>query len=144
MLTVNKVIMIGHVAAEPEVRETKNGTMVANFPLATDRRSKDHENVPADYHKVVAWGRAAEICKQHVVKGVGLYIEGRLQNRSFEIEGGARRYITEIVLESLNILTPKKGAEAAQVSLEGVDPLEAFSQQGASASRPKAGVKGMR
>jgi len=115
MLTVNKVILIGHVAADPEVRETKTGKLVANFPLATNRGDHNGETT-TDYHKVVAWGRQAQICRDHISKGVALYIEGRLANRTYELPDKTKRFLTEIVLEKINLLTTKKGqATLAQV-----------------------------
>lgn len=111
MKSVNKVIMIGNLASDPEVRETRNKTKVANFRLATNRdwvSDDDPSKVKADFHNVVAWDKLAEVVGTHLSKGSGVYIEGRLQNRSYEATDQTRRYVTEIRLDVLNILTWKK------------------------------------
>lgn len=126
MFSVNKVIMIGHVAAEPEIRETKNGKLVANFPLATDRLGGNGEGPSVtDYHKVVAWGRQAEVCQQYLAKGMAVYVEGRVHNRTFELPDGTKRFATEIVLQTLNLLTSKKAQGIDHIGLQELDPASA-------------------
>lgn len=121
MQSVNKVMIIGHVAAEPEIRETKNGNLVASFPLATNRGDRDGGST-VDYHKVVAWGRLAQICQEHVAKGLALYVEGRLTNRSYELADKSKRYVTEVVMEEIQLLSFKekrdsRSSKADQVKL---------------------------
>ena len=84
MRSVNKVILVGHLAADPEMRETPQGHKVANFKVATNRdwKSADGERHEAtDYHKVIAWRKLGEICCDHLKKGTGIYMEGCLMNR---------------------------------------------------------------
>lgn len=125
MRSLNKVLLIGHLAADPEVRETKKGAKVANFPLATNRdwvsSENDKINISTDYHKVVAWGKRAEIVEKYLAKGMGVYIEGRLMNRSFELPDKQKRFVTEIRLDELNMLTWKKQNGVEQVNLEEVE-----------------------
>jgi len=122
MLSVNKITMIGHVAADPEVRETKTGHLVANFPLATNRPDYNGSDASTtDYHKIVAWGRLAQLCQDHLTKGAPLYIEGRLANRTYELPDKSKRFLTEIVLEQINLLTFKKKDGVQHVNLEKVE-----------------------
>ena len=105
--TVNKVILIGRLGADPEVRYTPGGATVANFNLATNRVWKDKEgNSKEDttWHRVVVWNKLADIAKEYVKKGNRVYIEGRIQNRSWEDQNGQTRYITEVVANQLQML----------------------------------------
>lgn len=105
--TVNKVMLIGRLGADPEVRYTPGGATVANFNLATNRVWKDKEgNSKEDttWHRVVVWNKLAEIAKEYVKKGNRVYIEGRIQNRSWEDQNGQTRYITEVVATQLQML----------------------------------------
>lgn len=118
MKTINKVILVGHLVADPEVRETAKGDTVANLRVATDRnagRGKDaplaedeeQKRVTADFHTVVAWDKLAEVARDHLKKGMAVYVEGRLQNRSYELPDQTRRFVTEIRLDTLSILSWK-------------------------------------
>ncbi len=120
MRSLSRVMLIGHLAADPELRQTKSGKAVANFPLATNRLVKSEEGKKqevADFHRVVAWSKLAEICSQYLIKGMAVFIEGRLTNTSFDDKDGVRHFRTEIVADTLNILTPKK-------SRDGVEELD--------------------
>ncbi len=121
MRSVNKVIMIGNLASTPEVRETSKGVKVANFRLATNRDwvtdDGNPDKVTTDFHNVVAWDKLAEIVEQHLEKGLGIYIEGRLMNRSYELADKTKRFVTEIRLDVLNILTWKKRGGVQEVNL---------------------------
>lgn len=125
MRSVNKVIMVGHVAADPESYETKTGVRVT-FLLATQREftSDGMKKEVTDYHRVVCWGKLGEICSAYLTKGQGVYIEGQLLNRLFEKDGW-RRYVTEVRADEVNMLTwnAKDGVE--KVSLEENDPESA-------------------
>jgi single-strand DNA-binding protein len=117
---VNKVILIGHLAADPEVRETKNGAKMAIFPLATNRDWVDSEKatITTDFHKVVAWRQLATIAEKYLTKGMGVYVEGRLMNRTYEAPDKTKRFVTEIVLDNLNMLTWKKKDGVEQINIE--------------------------
>ena len=114
-MSVNKVILIGNVGKEPEVRYLENNIKVANFPLATTERGYTLSNgtiVPdrTDWHNIVAWRGLADTSEKYVHKGSQLYIEGKLKTRNYEDKAGVRRYVTEIYAESIQILTRKDNA----------------------------------
>ncbi len=107
MAGVNKVILVGNLGADPEIRYTADGTAVATFRIATSRRwtNKDGERVEqTEWHRIVAWRRLGEICAQYLSKGKQVYIEGRLQTRSWEGKDGNKRWTTEIIAENLQML----------------------------------------
>jgi single-strand DNA-binding protein len=103
---VNKVILIGNLGKDPEMRYTQSGTAVANFTLATtDSWTKDGEtNERTEWHNIVAWARLAEICGQYLTKGRQVYIEGRIQTRKWEDRDGNTRYTTEVVAQNMQML----------------------------------------
>jgi len=111
---INKVILLGNVGRDPEIRQTQSGRTVANFSLATSWRKKNAAtgefSEETEWHRVVAWGRTAEIVEQYAGKGKQLYIEGRLQTRDWEDKDGKKRYTTEIVVEVLKLLGGKGDA----------------------------------
>ncbi|MGD8394881.1 MAG: single-stranded DNA-binding protein [Candidatus Eiseniibacteriota bacterium] len=107
MASVNKVILVGNLGSDPEIRHTQNGNVVANFNVATNEqwKGKDGErNERTEWHRIVAWGRLAEICEQYLSRGRQVYIEGRLQTRQWEDRDGNRRYTTEIVAQVMQML----------------------------------------
>lgn len=107
MYSLNRSQLIGNVVREPEVRQTSGGQVVANFSVATNRSWKDASGVrqdSADFHNVVVWGKLAEIVQQYVSKGRKIYVEGRMQTRSWEGEDGQKRYRTEVVAENIILL----------------------------------------
>lgn len=128
MRSLNRVMLIGHLAADPELRETKSGKVVANFPLATNRFVRDENGEKrevADFHKVLAWGRLGEICQEYLVKGVAIFLEGRIINSSFDDKEGHRHYRTEIVADGVNILTWKKTKNGSEeVEIESLEEEE--------------------
>lgn len=105
--SVNKAILIGNLGRDPEIRYTASGTAVANFTIATSERWKDKETgedkEQTEWHRIVAWRRLAEICGEYLTKGRQVYIEGRLQTRSWE-KDGVTRYTTEIVANDMMML----------------------------------------
>jgi single-strand DNA-binding protein len=107
--SVNKVILLGNVGKDPEIRSTGGGTMVANFTLATSDRFQDPQGNWQDrteWHNLVAFKRTAEIVRDYVKKGSKLYIEGKIQTRSWDDkETGAKRYRTEIIVNDLSLLS---------------------------------------
>ena len=107
--SVNKVILLGNVGKDPEIRSTGGGTMVANFSLATSDRFQDAQGNWQDrteWHNLVAFKRLAEIVRDYVKKGSKLYIEGKIQTRSWDDkETGAKRYKTEILVNDLSLLS---------------------------------------
>ncbi len=112
MKSLNRVSLLGHLVADPEVRETKNGNNVANFAIATNRRWKDsngEKQGETDFHRIVAWKKLGELCGEYLKKGSSVYLEGQLRNRSYDTAEGEKRYTTEIIARDVNILTWKKG-----------------------------------
>ena len=104
---VNKVILIGNVGADPELRYTPGGTAVSNFNMATNESWTDsggEKQERTEWHRIVVWGRLAEICNQYLRKGSKVYIEGRLQTRSWEGQDGQKRYTTEVVARDMQML----------------------------------------
>jgi single-strand DNA-binding protein len=107
MASVNKVILIGNLGRDPELRYTQGGQAVANFTLATNERfsSKDGEKQErTEWHRIVAWGRTGELCAQYLSKGRSVYLEGRLQTREWEDKEGQKRKTTEIVATTVQFL----------------------------------------
>jgi len=107
MSGVNKVILIGNLGADPDIRHTPNGTAVANFRIATNEVYTDRngERVQrTEWHRVVAFGRLAEIVGQYLKKGKQVYVEGRLRTREWEDQNGQRRFTTEIVCTQMVML----------------------------------------
>lgn len=123
MRSVNKVVLMGHLAADPELKSTTNGISVARFKIATNRdwQSSDGERHEAtDYHKIVAWRKLAEICAEYLKSGSGVYLEGRIMNHKFQDKQGVDRLTTEIVADLVNFVTYKKSKGTEQVNLTEV------------------------
>jgi single-strand DNA-binding protein len=123
MKSVNKIILVGNLAADPELRQTQKGVSVATFPVATQRdfTSNGEKKKVTDFHRVVAWGKLAEICGKYLEKGKSVYVEGLILNRAYEKEG-ERRYVTEIRAEEVNMLSFKRDREREQLTIHPVDP----------------------
>ena len=110
MSSLNKAQIIGRLGQDPEVRYTQSNTAVATLNIATSERYKDsngEQQTKTEWHKVVAWGRLAEICQQYLTKGSLVYIEGPIQTRSWEDKQGEKRYTTEIKALSMQMLDSK-------------------------------------
>ncbi|MDH3744113.1 MAG: single-stranded DNA-binding protein [Acidobacteriota bacterium] len=105
---VNKVILVGNLGRDPEVRTTPSGQPVATFSVATNRRWKDRDGnrqEQTEWHNIVCWGRQAEIAGQYLTKGKQIFVEGRLQTRSWDDrETGEKKYKTEIVCDNFQML----------------------------------------
>ena len=107
MASVNKVILIGNLGRDPELRYTKSGQAVANFSIATNEKWTDKEGARqerTEWHRIVAWGKTGELCSQYLAKGRSAYIEGRLQTREYEDKEGIKRYTTEIIAQNVTFL----------------------------------------
>lgn len=114
MRSLNRVTLMGNLAADPDLKETNSGRTVANFALATNHRWKDkegEEKSSTDFHRIIAWNKLGEICGEYLKKGSGIYLEGKLRNRSYETKEGEKKYVTEIVADNINILTWKKARD---------------------------------
>jgi len=110
--SVNKVILLGNVGKDPEIRSTPSGTIVASFTLATSDRQKDAQGNWQDrteWHNLVAFTRTAEIVRDYVKKGTKIYIDGRIQTRSWDDkESGQKKYRTEIIVNELALLSGRE------------------------------------
>jgi len=106
-MSVNKVILVGNLGKDPELRYTAAGTAVATFSLATTERYKDRDGNPqqkTEWHNIVAWRQLAEICGKYLHKGKQIYVEGKIQNRSYDDRDGNKRYISEVVINEMQML----------------------------------------
>lgn len=126
--SLNKVMLIGNLTRDPELRYTPAGTAVCSFGLATNRAWKDANNEmkeAADFHNIVAWAKMAEICNQILAKGMKVYVEGSLSTRSWNDDKGTTHYRTEIRINDLILLDSKgrsgygNGESASEVASEG-------------------------
>ncbi len=114
-MSVNKVILLGNVGKDPDVKYFDSGQAVATFSIATTERGYTLPNgtqVPerTDWHNIVASNRIAQVVDKYVHKGDKLYIEGKLRTRSYNDKSGAQRYITEVYVENMEMLTPKNSS----------------------------------
>lgn len=129
-MSVNKVILIGNVGQDPRVKYFDTGSAVATFPLATTERGYTLQNgtqIPerTEWHNIVASNRLAEIVDKYVHKGDKLYLEGKIRTRSYSDQTGALRYVTEIYIDNMEMLSPKgsnSGAPASEQSANTVKP----------------------
>lgn len=113
---VNKVILIGNLGADPEIRYTQSGTAVASLRLATSRKWKDRDGNVQDeteWHRVIVWAQQAEYCSNYLSKGNKVYVEGRLQTRKWKDQNNIDRYTTEIVALTVQNLSPRASEGAA-------------------------------
>jgi single-strand DNA-binding protein len=123
---MNKVILVGRLCRDPELKNTTTGRAVATFTLAVDRRFKNKDGQKeADFVPIVVWGRQAEFAGQYLSKGSQIGVSGRLQVRSYDAQDGQRRYVTEVVANEINfILTkPKEVTGRSQQLSEASDDL---------------------
>lgn len=112
MAGVNKAILIGNLGRDPELRYTQNGQAVTSFSLATNENWTDksgERTERTEWHRIVAWGKTAELCAQYLSKGRTVYIEGRLQTRDWEDKEGVKRQTTEIVANTVQFLGGPRG-----------------------------------
>ena len=124
MAGVNKVILIGNLGADPEVKSLSSGTTVANFRIATteNRVNRSGEKVSTtEWHRIVAFGRLAEICGEYLNKGKQVYIEGRIRTRAWEDKDGNRRSTTEIIASQMQMLGAPGQPIEASVSEKELD-----------------------
>ena len=117
MASVNKVILIGNLGKDPEIRTTPQGTSLARFSVATTTTWKDASGAKqerTEWHDVVAWERLAQICGEYLHKGKMVYVEGSLQTRSWEDQNGQKRYKTEVKANNVVMLSPPPRSDSAQ------------------------------
>ena len=125
-MNVNKAIILGNLTRDPEIKTISSGQTVASFSIATNRfwtdKTSGEKKKNAEYHNIIAWGRLAEIAQQFLSKGGLVYIEGRLQTRSWEDQQGNKKYRTEIVVEKMQLgphnTSPKTNTVKENVATE--------------------------
>jgi single-strand DNA-binding protein len=123
MASVNKVILVGNLGKDPEVRYTPGGQAVAKFPLATTDNWTDQSGQrqeKTEWHNVVVWGKQAENCGQYLAKGRQVYLEGSIRSRSYDDKEGNKRYITEVVAQRVQFLGGGGGGRGAQSDSGGL------------------------
>ena len=136
MAGVNKVILVGNLGRDPELRRTQSGSSVASFSLATTERWSDKSGERKDrteWHNIVAWGKLADLANQYLKKGRSVYIEGRITNRSWDDQDGNKRYKTEIVANQIQFLgspgdTGSSSAAASEPAGEAFDSADSVSE----------------
>jgi single-strand DNA-binding protein len=115
-MSVNKVILIGNLGKDPEVRYTANGRAVARFPIATSEVWNDaegHRQERTEWHNIIVWGKQGETCGQYLAKGRQAYIEGSIRTRSYDDKTGQKRYVTEIIAQRVRFLGGGGGTRVA-------------------------------
>jgi single-strand DNA-binding protein len=130
--SVNRVILVGNLGKDPELRSTPSGRSVCSMSLATNASWVDKEGTKHDktnWHRVVVWGKTGEVCKQHLSKGRQICVEGRLENSSYTDKTGVKRYSTDIVSDAVVFLggghRPGAGREAGVATEEPVAAMDA-------------------
>ncbi|MDR2927558.1 MAG: single-stranded DNA-binding protein [Cytophagaceae bacterium] len=119
MMSVNKVILVGNVGKDPEVRYFDTDTAVANFSIATTERgykTRDGKDVPdkTEWHNIVAWRGLAKLAETYIKKGTQIYVEGKIRTRSWDDQNGQKRYTTEIFADVIQLLGKKSDGETSQ------------------------------
>ncbi len=139
MASVNKVILIGNLGRDPELRYTASGQGVANFTLATNERWRDKDGnnqERTEWHRIVVWGKSAENCAQYLQKGRSVYVEGRLQTRDWEDKEGNKRQTTEVVAQNVTFLGSREGARGGSAP---TTPSQAPPSQAPPSQAPPEG-----
>lgn len=142
MSSLNKVMLIGRLGQDPEVRYTQSNTAVATLNIATSERYKDGNGEyqeKTEWHRVVAWGRLAEICQQYLNKGSLVYIEGPLQTRQWEDNQGQKKYTTEIKALQMTMLDSKGGSNGNQDGNKNSAPQNSNTQNKPMSSNVEIG-----
>jgi single-strand DNA-binding protein len=144
MASVNKVILVGNLGRDPETRYSADGAAIANVSVATTRRYKDaagQQQEETEWHRVVFFGRLAEIAGEYLRKGRPVYVEGRLRTRKWTDKEGIEKYTTEIVAENMQMLGSREGMGAGEADDAPVAPRPAAARP--SASRPAPNIAEM-
>lgn len=125
-MSINKVILIGNLGADPDVRTTNSGQVVCDLRIATSRKWQDKAGEwkeDTQWHRVVVWGKQAEHCERYLAKGRQVYVEGRLQTRKWEDKSGAERYTTEVVAQNVQFLGKREGGQQSSAPDFGDDSI---------------------
>lgn len=125
---MNRVILVGRITKDPEIRYTSNDVAVCQFTLAVNRRFKSNDGTEADFINCVAWRKNAELLGNFVKKGAQIGVEGQIQVRSYEDNGGVKRYVTEVMCDSITFLESKSAREKSGYS--GFSDIEQYNFPG--------------
>ena len=112
---MNKVMLIGHLGGDPEIRYLPSGTAMAKFSLATNRWKKNGEDQPPDWHRITVWSKLAEICARYLTKGKQVMIEGRIEYGTYD-KDGVKHYTTDIIAENMEMLGRQGESESREPS----------------------------
>lgn len=138
---INKASLLGHLGKDPEIRATQGGTIIANFSLATSDRRKDQHGDWQDateWHNIVAFNRTAEICRDYLSKGSQVYIEGKIQTRSWDDrDSGVKKYRTEILVHDLIMLGGSSGEGNGQKPVAAATATQRTSHQNDDYANPE-------
>lgn len=134
-MSVNKVILLGRLGQDPELKYTPNGAAVCSFSMATteswtDKQGQKQEKT--EWHKIVVWGKLAELCNQYLAKGRQAFVEGRLQTRSWDDKDGVKRYTTEVMAATVQFIGGSSNANNSNAS-------SGQGQQDRSSNQPQSG-----
>ena len=142
MSSLNKVMLIGNLGADPDLKSTGSGNSVTTLSVATNERWKDkdgNEQDRTEWHKVVVWGKTAEHCCKYLAKGRTIYVEGRIQTRKYEDKDGQTRYSTEVVADKVTFLGgDSKGESSSRTDSPGQAPTHVSSPAAKASFKPKS------
>ena len=132
-MSVNKAILIGRLGKDPELKYTPSGKAVCNFTLATNERwtgADGQKNETTTWHNVVAWGKQAELLKEYLSKGREVYIEGRIDNRTYDKKDGTKGYISEVIVQNFQFIGGRGDAAPSGPSSSGSQPSPPTPEDG--------------
>lgn len=137
--SLNRVQLIGNLTRDPELRYTPSGAAVCSFSIATNRNwttDAGEKREEAEFHRIVAWNKLAELCSQFLVKGRKVYVEGRLANRNWTAQDGSQKNVTEVVIDDMILLDSRKQNEAGYhpTSDETASPVHAAEEASGSSA----------
>nr|DAT15409.1 MAG TPA: Single strand binding protein [Caudoviricetes sp.] len=121
---MNKVILIGRLTADPDIRRTQSGKCVASYRLAVDRPFKSDGQPEADFISCVAWGKSGEFCQRYLHKGMKIALEGRIQTRTYDDKDGKKVYVTEVIVEHHEFCEGKRSADSGGYA----EPAQGFTE----------------
>lgn len=121
---MNKVILIGRLAADPDIRHTQSGKCVASYRLAVDRTFKSDGQPDADFISCVAWGKSGEFCQKYLHKGMKIAVDGRIQTRTYDDKDGKKVYVTEVIVEHHEFCEGKKQSDSGSYA----EPAQGFTE----------------
>ncbi|MBT3704285.1 single-stranded DNA-binding protein [Candidatus Peregrinibacteria bacterium] len=145
MRSINKVILIGNLTRDPEMRETPNGQKVTTFGIATNREwvtKEGDRKQSAEFHECVAWAKLAEICEKYLKKSKLVYVEGYLKTRNWDTEEGVKKFKTEVIIQDMVMLDKRPQGDGGDADLTESTPAEAVDTDAPApeASEPEENI----